>query len=139
MPRIKAAFFLFHDSCSRESPFKRVNFHRTARHSRCRVANWSFHQYNESLACLRFQRGIEQSQTATTFCRADPTKLINQPDFFEVFSESFPAKSSYVPGGSPSFATHSLIHCLAPLLQAEFDAPVVTQRCLLVNRPVAYP
>ena len=71
--------------------------------------------------------------------RADPTMLIQEPGFFEVFSKSFPAKSSCVPGGDPSFAANTLIHCLAPLFQAEFDAPVITQGCLLKNRPVVYP
>ena len=79
MPRLKAAFALFHASCSRRSPFQRVNVRRAARHSRRRVANWSFCQHIEPLACLRFRRGIEQSQATTTFCLAERTVFSNDP------------------------------------------------------------
>ena len=79
MPRFKAAFALFHASCSRESAFERVNLCRAARHSRRRAANWSFHQYIEPLACLRLRRGIEQSQAATTFCLVERTVASNDP------------------------------------------------------------
>ena len=57
MPHLKAVFSLFHVSCTRESPFERVNLRRAARHSRRRAGNWSFHQYIEPLVCLRLQRG----------------------------------------------------------------------------------
>ena len=59
MPCLKAAFALFHASCSITFPFERVNFRRAARNSRRMAANWSFHQYIEPLACLRLRRGIE--------------------------------------------------------------------------------
>ena len=47
--------------------------------------------------------------------RADLTKLINEPGFFEVFAKSFPAETSRVSGGAPSFAAPTLIHRLTPL------------------------
>ena len=49
IPRLKAAFALSHASCSRVYPFDWVNFHRPARHTRRRAANWSFHQKNRAL------------------------------------------------------------------------------------------
>ena len=110
MPRLNAAFAPFHASSSRASPLDRVNFRHAARHSRRRAANWSFHQYSEPLACLRLQRGIEQSQAATTFCLVQRTVASNDS---VVFSKSFSAKSSCVPGGASSFATPTPI--LAPL------------------------
>ena len=57
-------FALFHASCSRVSPFDRVNFRRAARHSWRRTANWSFHQYIESPVRPCPRRGIEQSHAA---------------------------------------------------------------------------
>ena len=42
--------------------------------------------------------------------RADPTKLMNEPGLFEIFSKSFPAESSRVPGGPPSFAARTPYH-----------------------------
>ena len=147
MPRLKAAFSPFLASCSRAPLFDRVNFRRTARHSRRTAANWSFHQYIEPLACLHLRRGIEQSQAVTTFCLAQRTVASNYPAgqtqpspsmslvSSRCFPKSFPAKSSCVPGRAPFFAASILIHCLAPFLQAELEARMVTQG-FLTREPI---
>ena len=46
--------------------------------------------------------------------RPDANELINEPGRLEIDSKSLPAESSRVPGGAPSFAAPTLIHCLAP-------------------------
>ena len=45
----------------------------------------------------------------------DPTKPIDEPGRLEMDSKSLSAEPPRVPGGAPSFAVPTLIHCLAPL------------------------
>ena len=124
MPRLKAAFAPFHASCSRTSSFERVIFHRAARHTQRRAANWSFHQYIETLACLRLRRGIEQSQAAATFCLTQHTVASNDSAGQTQPSSSMNLVSSRCSRSlSP---TPTLIPCMVPFFQAEFNAPVVT-------------
>ena len=79
MPCLRADFAFFHASCSRESPFERVNLRRAARHSRRRTDNWSFYQYIESPVRPCPRRGIEWSHAATTFRLAARMVSSNDP------------------------------------------------------------
>ena len=79
MPCLRADFAFFHVSCSRESPFERLNLRCAARHFRRRTDNWPFHQYIESPVHPCPRRGIEWSHAATTFRLAARTVSPNDP------------------------------------------------------------
>ena len=76
----RADFAIFHASCSRESPFERVNLRRAVRHSRRRTDNYSFHI--ESLVRLYPQRGIEWSSlgrlTIKVACNKGPPTSLSE-------------------------------------------------------------
>ena len=151
MPCLRANFAFFHASCSRGSPFERVNFRRAVRHFRRRTYNSSFHQYIESPVRPCPRRGMEWSHAATTFRLTAHTVSSNdradlaqpsssyEPGFFEMFAKLVFAESFCVRGGAPHLAAPSHIHWVAPFLDAEFNALVVTQDYYLENTPVAYP
>ena len=131
MPCLRADFAFFHASCSRVSPFRRLNLCRAVRHSRRRTDNWSFHQYIESPVRLCPRRGIEWSHEATTFRLAAHMCL---PTTQIVFAES-----SCVSRGAPSFVAPSRIHWVNPFPDAKLNALVVTQGYYLEDAPVDYP
>ena len=79
MPCLRADFAIFHASCSRKSPFKRVNVHSAARHFRRRTDNWPFHQYIEFPVRPCPRRDIQWSHVATTFHLAARTVFSNDP------------------------------------------------------------
>ena len=79
MPCLRADFAFYHASCSRGSPFERVDLRRAVRHSRRRTDNWPFHQYIKSQVRPCRRRGIEWSHAATTFRLAARTVTSNDP------------------------------------------------------------